>query len=206
MKKVFFSVIFLLVASLSATVPAQSILVLGDSLSSAYNMSQQQGWVNLLQQKLTDEYPSGNYRVINSSTSGDTTAGGLNRLPAMLSQHQPAVVIIELGGNDGLRGLSLKQMRNNLSRMIELSQENNAQVILAGMHIPPNYGQRYTQQFHQVYQDLTSDYNLSLIPFLLENVGGVSEFIQADGLHPNAKAQPVILANVWPHLEPLIEH
>ncbi|MCV6604482.1 MAG: arylesterase [Porticoccaceae bacterium] len=204
MKKTLLFAVVLVTFWLPATASAQAILVLGDSLSSAYNMSQRQGWVNLLQQKLTQEYPQRRYKVVNSSTSGDTTAGGLNRLPDMLAKHQPEIVIIELGGNDGLRGLSLKQMRRNLHRMIELSRKNDARVVLAGMHIPPNYGQRYTEKFHQVFVELGEQADVALVPFLLENVGGVSELIQADGLHPNAKAQPVILDNVWPHLVPLL--
>ncbi|MDM3872519.1 arylesterase [Porticoccus sp. W117] len=204
MKKALLSAVFYFALLLPAAAAAQSILVLGDSLSSAYNMSQEQGWVNLLQQKLTQQYPQARYKVVNSSTSGDTTAGGLNRLPAMLRQHQPKVVIIELGGNDGLRGLSLKQMRANLTRMIELSKNNDAQVVLAGMHIPPNYGQRYTQLFHQVYVELGQQQEIALVPFLLEDIGGVNDLMQADGIHPNAKAQPVILDNIWPHLEPLL--
>ena len=190
----------------SANTFAQSILVLGDSLSSAYNMNQQDGWVNLLQQKLTKEMPQANYKVVNSSTSGDTTAGGLSRLPTMLANHQPQIVIIELGANDGLRGLSLKQMRRNLQRMIDLSSANGASVVLAGMHIPPNYGERYMQLFHQIFVDLGQQQEVSLVPFLLDKVGGVSELIQADGLHPNAKAQPQILDNIWPYLEPLLSN
>ena len=204
MKKAFFIAVILFTCWLPTAASAQAILVLGDSLSSAYNMSQQQGWVNLLQQKLTDKYPDANYQVVNSSTSGDTTAAGLNRLAGMLAKHKPEVVIIELGGNDGLRGLSIKQMRSNLNRMIELSKANDASVVLAGMHIPPNYGQRYTQLFHQVYVDLSEQQDVALVPFLLEGIGGVDELMQADGIHPNAKAQPVILDNVWPHLEPLL--
>ncbi|MGS2724415.1 arylesterase [Porticoccus sp. GXU_MW_L64] len=204
MKKNLFAVAVTCCLLMPTSAFAKTILVLGDSLSAAYNMSQEQGWVNLLQQKLTKQHSAPSYRVINSSTSGDTTAGGLNRLPAMLEKHRPAVVVIELGANDGLRGLSLKQMRANLERMIQLCNDNKANVLLAGMYIPPNYGPRYSQLFRQVFVDLGQQSGVTLIPFLLENVGGVTELIQADGLHPNARAQPVILDNVWPHLKPLL--
>lgn len=177
---------------------------MGDSLSAAYNMGEEQGWVNLLQEKLDKKYSKNRYQVVNSSTSGDTTAGGLSRLPAMLEQHSPDVVIVELGANDGLRGLPLKQMKHNLAKMIELSKEQNAQVILAGMHLPPNYGELFNKKFNQVYQDLGKEQDITLIPFFLANVGGVAEYIQADGMHPNSDAQPLILDNVWPHLESLL--
>ena len=168
-------------------------------------MSQEQGWVNLLQQKFTKQHTDKHYKVINSSTSGDTTAGGLNRLPQMLSEHRPDIVIIELGANDGLRGLSLKQMKSNLAKMIALTKKSDAQAVLAGMHIPPNYGERFTRQFHQVYLDLEREHGITLIPFLLDQVGGIDNLIQADGMHPNAKAQPLILDNVWQHIETLLK-
>lgn len=201
--------LLLLFALLSATVfstpaSAQTVLVIGDSLSAAYNMKKEDGWVNLLQQRLDDK-GNGIHRVINSSISGDTTAGGLSRLPAALKTHQPTIVIIELGANDGLRGLSLQQIQRNLGRMIELAQQSNAVVLLAGMRLPPNYGEVYTQKFHQVFTDLAEREEIRLIPFFLANVGGVAELIQADGMHPNAKAQPIILNNVWVHLEPLLD-
>ncbi|WIO74782.1 arylesterase [Porticoccaceae bacterium LTM1] len=206
MKKILLAVLLSVPLALcSATTFAQTILVIGDSLSSAYNMGEEQGWVNLLQDKLDKKYPESRYQVVNSSTSGDTTAGGLSRLPAMLEQHSPDVVIVELGANDGLRGLSLKQMKRNLEKMIELSMDKNAEVILAGMLLPPNYGELFNKKFHQVYLDLGDEQDITLIPFFLENVGGVAKYIQADGMHPNSDAQPLILDNVWPHLELLLE-
>ncbi len=193
----------LLTILLSAPAFAQTILVMGDSLSAAYNMNEDDGWVNLLQQRL-DATSDGNHKVINSSISGDTTTGGLSRLPAALKQHRPGIVIIELGANDGLRGMPLKLMQNNLRRMVKLAQDSGAEVLLAGIHLPPNYGEVYTKKFHQVFIDLAERENIAFVPFLLENVGGVSELIQSDGMHPNTRAQPIILNNVWVHLESII--
>jgi acyl-CoA thioesterase-1 len=157
------------------------------------------GWVYLLQQRLDSQQI--NYRVINASISGDTTAGGLARLAAPLKRHRPKIIILELGANDGLRGLSLAQMKQNLEKMITLSKENGATVILTGMQLPPNYGPLYTNKFQQTYRELASEHNVLLVPFLLENVGGKSSLIQADGLHPNEKAQPIILENIWQELK-----
>jgi len=157
------------------------------------------GWVYLLQQRLDSQQI--NYRVINASISGDTTAGGLARLATPLKQHKPEIIILELGANDGLRGLSLAQMKQNLEKMITLSKENGAKVILTGMQLPPNYGPLYTNKFQQTYRELADKHDIQLIPFLLENVGGVPSLIQADGVHPNAKAQPIILENVWQELK-----
>ena len=194
------ALLWLLLSLAPYTASAQTVLILGDSLSAAYNMRQEQGWGNLLQQKLDQKYSTGRYHVVNSSTSGDTTAGGLSRLPQLLEQHQPELVIIELGSNDGLRGLSLRQMKRNLTRMIELSHRDGALVVLAGMRLPPNYGERFTEKFRRIYVDLASEHGVALIPFFLEDVGGVSELTQADGLHPNAAAQPVILETAWPYI------
>lgn len=196
--------VFLTSFSASASAASQTILVLGDSLSAAYNMPKEQGWVNLLSERLQTELPEQTFEVVNASISGDTTYGGLSRLPQALQTHQPAIVIIELGANDGLRGLPLKQLRSNLSQLAALAQQSGAQVMLAGMRLPTNYGKVFTERFHQVYIDVGQQENITLIPFFLQGVGGVAEMIQADGLHPNAKAQPIILDNVWPHLEPLL--
>lgn len=157
------------------------------------------GWVHLLNEKL-----SPHHQVINASISGDTSAGGLARLPLSLESHRPDIVIVELGANDGLRGLSLEQLKKNLSAMIELAQANGAEVILAAMHLPPNYGDYYNNKFHRVYTDLERSYQVGLIPFLLDKVGGINELIQEDGLHPNEKAQPIILENVWLCLQKLL--
>jgi len=179
---------------------APAILILGDSISAAYNMEISQSWPSLLQQRL-DEHGHA-YRVFNSSITGDTTQGGLARLPRLLEKHQPAIVILELGGNDGLRGLPIEVTRNNLSSMIERSQSNGARVILAEMRIPPNYGQSYTEKFNGTYTLLTERYGVTLLPFMLEKVALEPGLMQADGLHPSVEAQAILLEAVWVVLEP----
>ena len=178
------------------------IVVLGDSLSSAYGFDVDSGWVRLLQDRLDDG--GAGYRVVNASISGDTTSGGLARLPGALKEHDPDIVVVELGGNDGLRGLPLDVTRENLERMIVLSREAGARVLLVGMRLPPNYGPAYTEAFHAIYQELGDKYDVARVPFLLDGVGGVDELMQADGSHPTREAQPRMLENVWPHLEPLL--
>ncbi len=181
---------------------APVILVLGDSLSAGYGLQVEQGWVSLLQRRLKERgFP---HQVINASISGDTTDGGLSRLPAALERHRPALVILELGANDGLRGQPPMAMANNLGRMIELSRQAGARVLLAEMRIPPNYGPLYTQKFQTTFGEVAKRYDIPLIPFLLEGVAGNPTLIQDDGLHPRAEAQPRVLANVWPTLEPLL--
>jgi acyl-CoA thioesterase I len=175
------------------------ILVWGDSLSAAYRMEEPQGWVALLQNRLAEQGVS--WQVVNGSVSGETTAGGLARLPAMLESTGPDIVILELGGNDGLRGLPVPAVRNNLTRMIELSLEAGARVLLAGIQIPPNYGPRYTGPFYAQYRELAEQYGLPLIPFLLEGIADNPAFMQDDGIHPTAEAQPMIVDIVW---EPLL--
>jgi len=179
---------------------APVIIILGDSISAAYNMETSQSWPSLLQQRLDENgYP---HRVFNSSIAGDTTQGGLSRLPRLLDQHHPALLIIELGGNDGLRGISIEVTRANLSALIESSQAAGATVLLAEMRIPPNYGMTYTKQFNENYPLLKEKYGVLLIPFLMENVALEPGLMQADGIHPNAEAQPVLLDTVWTVLEP----
>ena len=179
---------------------APVIIILGDSISAAYNMETGQSWPSLLQQRLDENgYP---HRVFNSSITGDTTQSGLSRLPRLLDQHHPALLIIELGGNDGLRGISIDVTRANLSAMIESSQAAGATVLLAEMRIPPNYGMTYTKQFNGNYPLLKEKYGVLLIPFLMENVALEPGLMQGDGIHPNAKAQPVLLDTVWTVLEP----
>ena len=180
-----------------------TILVLGDSLSAGYGVELSKGWVDLLEQRLAEKKLP--YRVVNASVSGDVSRSGLTRLPAALERYRPAIVMLELGGNDGLQGLPLRQLEENLAAMIELSRKAGAQVVLAGMHIPPNYGPRYSQGFHEVFENLAERYGIPLIPFLLEGVGGHPELMQADGVHPRAEAQPKILENVWVVLEPLLQ-
>lgn len=178
------------------------IVVLGDSLSSAYGFDVASGWVQLLQERLDDDRSG--YRVVNASISGDTTNGGVARLPAELRKHTPGIVVVELGGNDGLRGLPLEVTRENLERIVVESQKAGARVLLVGMRLPPNYGPAYTKAFHRIYQDLGDKYNVARVPFLLDGVGGVDEMMQSDGIHPRAEAQPRMLDNVWPHLKPLL--
>lgn len=179
------------------------ILVLGDSLSAGYGIPVEKGWVNLLQRRLAERgFP---YRVVNASISGDTTSGGLSRLPAALELHRPAIVVLELGANDGLRGQPPMAMSRNLSRMIERSQQAGARVLLAEMRIPPNYGPLYAQKFQATFGELAQHYAIPLIPFLLDGVAGHPALIQDDGLHPRAEAQPRILDNVWTVLEPALK-
>ncbi|MEN8216998.1 MAG: arylesterase [Pseudomonadota bacterium] len=175
--------------------PNRRLLVIGDSLSAAYGIAPQEGWVHLLEQRLHET--GSKYQIINSSISGDTTSGGHNRLAKILQQYQPSIVILELGANDGLRGLSLKAMRANLAAMIKQSQQAGARVLLLGMRIPPNYGKTYTARFHQIYYDLAATYDIALVPFFLEGVAGNRTLMQDDGIHPTAAAQERLLDNVW---------
>jgi len=201
----FFQVLWLLLLSswLGTTAAAPpTILILGDSLSSAYGIPLNTSWVSLLEQKLAAA--GFDYRVVNASISGDTSGGGLARLPAALEQHQPDIVLLELGGNDGLRGLSLRALERNLATMIELSGQAGARVVLVEMRIPPNYGPFYTRKFQNIFRTLAERYEIPLAPFLLDGVAGDSTLMQSDGIHPRAPAQPIILDNVWPVLEPLL--
>jgi acyl-CoA thioesterase-1 len=175
------------------------VLIWGDSLSAAYGIPVEQGWVELLQPKLGLDY-----KVVNGSISGETTDGGLSRLPEHLKNYKPSVVVIELGANDGLQGKSTARMQENLEAMIKLAQEANAQVVLVGIHLPPNYGVDYTEKFDKVYKDLAEQYKLPFVPFLLEGIATDFSLMQADGLHPTAEAQSKVLENVWPILEPVI--
>lgn len=177
--------------------------MLGDSLSAGYGIDVRAGWVTLLAQRLHEQgYP---HAVVNASISGDTTAGGRARLPDALKRHRPGILVLELGANDGLRGLSLNETRANLDAMIKSAQSAGTRVLLVGIHLPPNYGPAYTKKFHAIYQGLAQTYNLPLVPFLLEGVALAPELMQADGLHPRAAAQPRLLDNVWPYLEPLLK-
>lgn len=187
---------------LNQTAYAQSVLVLGDSISAGYGIEIEQGWVSLLQQRLDERGLS--YQVVNASISGDTSAGGRNRLPALLAQHQPQLVIIELGGNDGLRGLPLASLQANLAAMVQLSHADNAKVLLLGMRIPPNYGPRYSEGFYQVFQQVAQEQQVALVDFFLEDVATEPAMMQADGIHPTQQAQPQLLDNAWTELEPLL--
>ncbi|MGV8842320.1 MAG: arylesterase [Pseudomonas sp.] len=181
---------------------AGTVLVVGDSISAAFGLETHQGWVALLEQRLDE---SGlEQQVVNASISGDTSSGGLARLPALLADHRPSLVILELGGNDGLRGQSPAQLQQNLAGMIEQSQDAGAKVLLLGMQLPPNYGERYTSAFAAVFSKVAAEHEAALVPFLLEGVGGVPAMMQRDGIHPTAEAQPRLLDNVWPVLKPLL--
>ncbi len=175
------------------------ILVFGDSISAAYGMDQQEGWVHLLSKRLTKQ--GLDYDVINASVSGETTGGGVVRLPKTLEIHQPDVVILELGGNDGLRGYPIDRIRQNLDRMIRASLDAGARVLLIGMVLPPNYGQRYTDAFEAVFAKLAERYDIAFVPKLLEGTSTGQQLIQRDGIHPTPEAQPLIVEDVWPYLE-----
>ena len=186
----------------STTAPSPTILVVGDSLSAGYGIRLEQGWVALLQSRLEAE--GYGHRVVNASASGETTGGAAARLPRAIEQHRPKIVVIELGGNDGLRGLPVADIRRNFERMIRLSQQAGARVLLIGMRIPPNYGQTYTQAFARLYDDLAAQYRVALVPFFLDGIALDDAMFQDDGLHPNAAAQPRLLSAVWPRLQPLL--
>jgi len=178
--------------------PQPKILIFGDSLSAAYGIGEDEGWVTLLAERLAQE--DSELEVVNGSVSGETTTGGRARLPSLLERYNPAFVLIELGGNDGLRGLPLSLTRENLTDMIQLSQTSGATVLIAGMQIPPNYGPRYTEPFFAQYAELAEEFDLYLIPFLIDGIPQQPELMQADGIHPKAEAQSMILDNFWPVL------
>jgi acyl-CoA thioesterase-1 len=187
----------------AAASPAPTLLIVGDSLSAEYGLARGTGWPTLLQARLRERRYD--YHVVNASISGDTTSGGLSRLPALLAEHHPRIVIIELGSNDGLRGLSLQAAEANLAKMVEASQAAGARVLLVGMMIPPNYGRDYTQRFQQMFGRIAKAHQAALVPFLLDGMAQHIELFQADRLHPVAKAQPQLLDNVWKGLEPLLK-
>lgn len=189
--------------SLPVFAASPKILIYGDSLSAGYGVPQQDGWTTLLKAKLIKE--NLDYDVINTSISGETTSGGLTRLTATLKQNSPRIIILELGANDGLRGLPVKNMHDNLDAMIRLSKKSGARVLLIGMKIPPNYGPRYTQEFSQTYIKLAGQHKIPLVPFMLENIAAKPELIQQDGLHPNTVGQAIILENIWPELQKLLK-
>ena len=196
-------IITLLMILFSTSLTAKSIVVLGDSISAAYGIDAKKGWVTLLQQQLDLENKA--YTIYNESISGDTTAGGLARIDQALAQYKPKWVLLELGANDGLRGLSPKQMKQNLAEIINRSQKAGAKVLLLSMRIPPNYGKRYVDMFYNIYPQLAKELDIPFVPFMLEEVALVKELMQKDGLHPNAKAQPIIARKIWQHLNPILE-
>lgn len=186
----------------SATASERTLLVFGDSLSAAYGLQPEQGWVTLLQQRLrTQGY---GYRVVNASVSGETTDGGRSRLARALTQHRPEIVILELGGNDGLRGLPIKDIQANLGQMISAIRAAGAKQLLLGIRITPNYGPKYSQGFAAIYETLAKEQNVRVVPFLLEGIALDGKLMQDDGIHPNAQGQPRVLENVWTGLQPLL--
>ncbi len=192
-------------AGAADSVQARTVLVVGDSLSAEYGIARGSGWVALLEQRLAKEKKP--WKVVNASISGDTTAGGRSRIGSLLAQHQPAVVVIELGGNDALRGLPLQSTADNLRNMVQAAKKSGARVLLLGMQIPPNYGQAYARKFAEVFVEISREQQTALLPFLLKGIADgadATRMFQADRIHPRAEAHPRILNNVWPALEPLL--
>ncbi|MGD8235701.1 MAG: arylesterase [Chromatiales bacterium] len=196
-------IVLLVLIAPTAASARQVILVLGDSISSAYGIDKEQGWVALLQQRLDSQYPG--WEVINASVSGDTTRTGLKRLAPALDAHRPAILIVELGGNDGLRGLPFSEIRESLSSIVETARQRDVQVLLAGIRLPPNYGEAYNSIFTGIYSEVAGKYDISLVPQLMYQVAEKSELMQEDGIHPTAEAQPQLLENVWVELESMLD-
>lgn len=195
--------LLLCLVSASASAAAPTLLVFGDSLSSGYGLPTGAGWVSLLERRLAEHgFP---HRVINASVSGETTLGGKNRIGQALREHQPRIVIVELGGNDGLRGLGLSTSRSNLTEIVRDAKGAGAGVLLVGVRLPPNYGRTYTEKFQQLFADVAKEEKVPLVPFLLEGFGEHPEYFQPDGIHPGAEAQQRMLDNVWPKLKPLLK-
>ncbi len=194
---------FMLCAGVATAQSTRSILVMGDSLSAAYGLPMEQGWVALIGARLALEHPA--WRVVNASVSGETTGGGAARFPRALEEHAPAIVILELGANDALRGLPLEQAQANLQAMIEAARATHAKVLLIGIEIPPNYGPDYTAALQSMYRQLARDNDIAFLPFLLEPIAADLANFQADGLHPVAAAQPAVRDHVWQALAPLLE-
>lgn len=203
LKKLSLVFIVTLAASGSAYSAPKTILVLGDSLSAEYGIARGAGWVALLEQKLKAEnIPA---KVVNASISGETTIGGRTRLPALLDQHKPNIVVIELGANDGLRGLPVASAEGNLRAMVDMAQKKNAKVMLVGMRMPPNYGRAYTESFFNMFKKISSDTKSPLVPFMLDGVADKPSLFQQDRMHPLAAAHPIILNNIWPQFAPLVK-
>ena len=185
------------------TVSAKTIVVLGDSISAGFGIEVQQGWVALLQKRLAAQHSP--YVISNESISGDTSAGGLARIDDALRRHKPQIVLIELGANDGLRGLSPEAMKANLTEMVKRTEKTGAKVLLLAMKIPPNYGKRYIEMFYNIYPQLAAELKVPYVPFILEDVALKTELMQADGLHPNALAQPIVAERIWGYLAPILK-
>ena len=196
------SLLILALLAIPGRAVTSTILVVGDSLSASYGIPVEQGWVALLQQRLSAQCVE--CTIVNASISGDTTASARARLPEAIDRHQPDIVILELGGNDGLRGLSLTEMKANLAAMISTARGHEARVLLIGVQLPPNYGSAYTQKFQTLYRELAREQGVALLPSLVDGVGTRADLMQSDGIHPNAVAQPLIMARVWEHLLPML--
>lgn len=181
-------------------VSAKTIMIVGDSLSAGYGIQPQQGWVHLLQKRLEQQYPK-QHKVVNASVSGETTSGALARLPKLLQTHRPDVVVIELGGNDGLRGQPPQMIQKNLANLIQHSQKAKAKVVIFGMKMPPNYGSAYSKAFENNYKVVSQQYKVKLLPFFMEGIAGNKQLMQKDLIHPNAKAQPILLKNAYPYIK-----
>jgi acyl-CoA thioesterase-1 len=195
------STVLLLV--LSACAQGATLLVLGDSLSAAYGMGPREGWVTLLEERLRQK--RFDYNVVNASISGETTSGGAVRIAELLARTRPDVVVVALGGNDGLRGLPVSQMKDNLSRIVESAKARGARVLLVGVRVPPNYGAPYVREFEAAFAEVANRHRVPLVSYILEGVGERRDLMQEDNIHPSAAAQPRILENVWPKLEPLLK-
>lgn len=202
LKRILTLVSLLVLAGAAHAAPV--ILVFGDSLSSGYGLPREAGWVSLLKNRVEQTHPA--YQVVNASISGETTLGGLNRIGKALETHHPAIIILELGGNDGLRGLSLEATRDNLDRIIGVCRKAKARILLVGMQLPPNYGKAYTQKFQAIYPQVAQRYKLRLVPFLLEGIANDDRLFQADRIHPTAAAQLIMLDNVWKRLRPMLRN
>lgn len=182
----------------------KNILVIGDSLSAEYGIARDSGWVNILRQHLAKDYPA--YRVINASISGDTTSGGAARAPAAIDRHKPAILILELGGNDALRGLSLAEAEKNLSGIVQKAQQSGARTLLVGMMIPPNFGRKYADAFKAMFVSVAEKHQTELVPFFFEGLALNDTHFLPDGIHPNENAQQKLFENIWPTLEPMLKH
>ena len=193
-------VIFVVCGSRPAT--ADTVLILGDSLSAGYGLPNGSGWVSLLQQRLAADYPT--VAVVNASISGETTAGGRSRIQALLDRHQPGIVVVELGANDGLRGIRIPLIRENLSAIVEACRQHGAKTLVIGMRIPPNYGRDYGEKFHAVFKEISDRKRASLVPFMLDGFADNPALFQDDGIHPTVEAQPLIMENIYGKLQPLL--
>ncbi len=204
MVKIFSRFLFISLAlAFAGFAPAKTLMVLGDSLSAAYEIDPEKGWVNLLSERMKDTHPTWN--VVNLSFGGATTNNGLRLLPEALKTHQPELLLLELGANDGLQGKPVKLITQNLQKLIDMAQNSGAEVVILGVRLPPNYGTRYTQPFYDQYGTLASENNLLYVPFILDGVAGNPALMRGDGLHPNEDGQPIILENIWPTVKPLLD-